>query len=172
IRKDLPGTGPSTDRLQNALAAGNIFDLMEAREPLECKSCRLAAERAEEPRIKAMEAALQKARAAADDDYPAFLDADLQFHYALAEATHNAVICEMMKLLIEKVLAHHSRLRTRYLSANFRAFSIDTAARVIDCVRAGDGDGAAGWMRQHLNAINPELKTLIPNGRDGNSSDR
>ncbi|MDY0312260.1 MAG: FadR/GntR family transcriptional regulator [Desulfobacterales bacterium] len=172
IRKDLPGTGPSTDRLQNALAAGNIFDLMEAREPLECKSCRLAAERAEEPRIKAMEAALQKARAAADDDYPAFLDADLQFHYALAEATHNAVICEMMKLLIEKVLAHHSRLRTRYLSANFRAFSIDTAARVIDCVRVGDGDGAAGWMRQHLNAINPELKTLIPNGRDGNSSDR
>lgn len=172
IRKDLPGTGPSTDRLQNALAAGNIFDLMEAREPLECKSCRLAAERAEEPRIKAMEAALQKARAAADDDYPAFLDADLQFHYALAEATHNAVICEMMKLLIEKVLAHHSRLRTRYLSANFRAFSIDTAARVIDCVRAGDGDGAAGWMRQHLNAINPELKTLIPNGRDGNSNDR
>lgn len=157
IRNDLPGSGPSTDRLQNALAAGNIFDLMEARELLECKSCRLAAERAEEARIKTMEVALQKARATAADDYPAFLDADLQFHYALAEATHNAVICEMMKLLIEKVLDHHARLRTQYLSSGFRTFSTDTAARVIECVRAGDGDGAADWMHQHLNAINPEL---------------
>jgi GntR family transcriptional repressor for pyruvate dehydrogenase complex len=166
IRKNLPGSGPSTDRLHNALAAGNIFDLMEARELLECKSCRLAAERADESHIQAMEAALQKARDAAADDYPAFLSADLQFHYALAEATHNAVICEMTKLLIEKVLDHHARLRTRYLSSNFRSFSIDTAARVIDSVRSGDGDQAADWMRRHLNAINEELQSIIPDGRD------
>jgi GntR family transcriptional repressor for pyruvate dehydrogenase complex len=166
IRKDPPGTGPSTARLQTALAAGNIFDLMEARELLECKSCHLAAERAEEGRIRPMEQALQKAREAAMDDYQSFLDADLDFHYALAEATENDVICEMMKLLIEKVLDHHARFRTTYLSANFRAFSIETAARVIASVRAGDGDQAAEWMHQHLNAINEELKDIIPEGHE------
>jgi GntR family transcriptional repressor for pyruvate dehydrogenase complex len=166
IRKELPGFGPSTVRLQTALAAGNIFDLMEARELLECKSCQLAAERADETRIRPIEQALQKAREAAPDDYPGFLDADLQFHYALAEATDNDVICEMMKLVIEKVLAHHSRFRTKYLSSNFRAVSIESAARVIDCVRTGDGDQAAEWMRRHLNAISDELKDIIPDGHD------
>jgi GntR family transcriptional repressor for pyruvate dehydrogenase complex len=166
ICKDLPGSGPSTARLQTALAAGNILDLMEARELLECKSCLLAAERADEARIKPMERALQQARDAANDDYPGFLDADLQFHYALAEATENDVICEMMKLLIEKVLDHHARLRTKYLSSNFRTLSIETAARVIAHVRAGEGDQAAEWMCKHLNAINEELKDIIPGAHD------
>jgi len=170
IRRELPGSGPSTAKLQTALAAGNIIDLMEARELLECKSCRLAAERAEEGRIRPMEQALQKAREAAADDYQSFLDADLRFHYALAEATDNDVICEMMKLLIEKVLDHHARFRTKYLSANFRAVSIDSAARVIDCVRGGDGDQAAEWMRRHLNAISDELKDIMPESQDRGKS--
>jgi len=170
IRKELPGSGPSTVRLQTALAAGNIFDLMEARELLECKSCRLASERADEARIKPMELALQKARDASNDDYPEFLQADLQFHYALAEATENDVICEMTKLLIEKVLDHHARFRTKYLSSNFRILSIESAARVIACVRAGDGDQAAEWMGRHLNAINEELKDIIADGHDRSRS--
>ena len=172
IRQQLPGTDPSTAKLKNALAAGNIFDLMEARELLECKSCELAAERADEARLRPLEEALDEARATAPDDYPRFLDADLKFHYALAEATDNDVICEMMKLVIEKVLAHHSRFRTKYLSVNFRKFSIESADRVIACVRAGDGNQAAEWMRQHLNAIRGELKDIIPDGHERGRLDR
>ena len=172
ISKDLPGIGPSTAKLQNALAAGNIFDLMEARELLECKSCQLAAERADEARILPLEQALERARNAGPDDYPSFLDADLKFHYALAEATDNDVICEMMKLVIEKVLSHHSRFRTKYLSSYFRTVSIQSAERVIACVRAGEGEAAAGWMRQHLNAISEELKDIIPDGHERGRGDR
>lgn len=166
IREDLPGTDPSTAKLLNALAAGNIFDLMEARELLECKSCVLAAERADRSHLRPLEKALEAARKAAPDDYPSFLDADLQFHYALAEATQNDVICEMMKLVIEKVLEHHSRFRTRYLSSNFREISLETAAEVVACVRAGDGETAAAAMHRHLNAIQDELKDIIPEERE------
>jgi len=90
-----------------------------------------------------------------------FLEADLEFHYALAEATGNAVICEMMKLVIEKVLAHHGRLRTKLLSARFREYSTETAKKVI--VHVGDGNAAKAseLMRNHLNAINSELKDIV-----------
>jgi GntR family transcriptional repressor for pyruvate dehydrogenase complex len=172
IRQQLPGTDPSTTKLKNALAAGNIFVLMEARELLECKSCELAAERADGSHLRPLEEALDEARAAGPEDYPSFLDADLKFHYALAEATDNEVICEMMKLVIEKVLAHHSRFRTKYLSAKFREFSVESAQQVIACVRAGDGARAAEWMRRHLDAIRGELKDIIPDGHERGRSER
>ena len=172
IRQQLPGTDPSTAKLKNALAAGNIFVLMEARELLECKSCELAAERADEAHLRPLEEALNEARGAGPDDYPRFLDADLKFHYALAEATDNEVICEMMKLVIEKVLAHHSSFRTKYLSANFREFSIQSAERVIACLRDGDSGQAAEWMRRHLDAIRGELKDIIPDGLERNRNEK
>jgi DNA-binding FadR family transcriptional regulator len=107
-----------------------------------------------------MKAALAKARDSRAD-YPAFLKADLEFHISLAEATENVVICEMMKLVVEKVLDHHSRLRTAHLSKDFRRLSIETARMIIEHLEKGEGHQAAQYMRDHLNAIKPELKDII-----------
>ena len=160
IRSDLPSTDISTAQLKAALEAGSIFDLMEARELLECKSAELAAERSGSKQLQKLEKAYAKI-ANCGEDYQQFLEADLEFHYALAEATGNAVICEMMKLVIEKVLAHHGRLRTKLLSARFREYSTETAKKVI--VHVGDGNAAKAseLMRNHLNAINSELKDIV-----------
>ncbi len=160
IRKALPATGFTSDSLHLALKAGSIFDLMEAREVLECKSAELAAERAEPAQIKKLKNVLKKVNAT-EKDYTIFLQADIDFHTCLAEATGNKVICEMTKLVLEKVIRHHSQLKTTELSPGYRLFSIHSANKVVIHIENGEREEASAWMARHLQAINEELKSII-----------
>jgi DNA-binding FadR family transcriptional regulator len=94
-------------------------------------------------------------------EYAIFLDADIRFHAAVADAAGNVVLCELTKLVLEKVVAHHKALKTVLLPPAYRDVSIRTAARVVEAIEAGDGDAAARWMAQHLDAIRDELKNII-----------
>jgi GntR family transcriptional repressor for pyruvate dehydrogenase complex len=160
VRQPLPQTDPSMEKLDAALAAGSIFDLMEARLLLESRSAALAARRAGKSRIRKLKATIAHLKTN-DREYTLFLQADMAFHKAIAEATGNVVICEMTKLILEKLVAHHSSLKTKRLSATYRAASIDTAAKVVECIQHQDEKNASLWMKKHLNAITEELKDII-----------
>jgi GntR family transcriptional repressor for pyruvate dehydrogenase complex len=133
---------------------------MEARVLLECRSAALAAERADAGQIRNLQDALEKVEGT-KSDYAIFLDADIQFHTAVADAAGNVVLCELTKLVLEKVVAHHKDLKTALLPPAYRDVSIRTAARVVKAIESGDADGAARWMAQHLDAIREELKNII-----------
>lgn len=160
IRQRLPQIDPSMERLNAALAAGSIFDLIEARLLLESRSAALAAQRAEKSHIRKLKETIAHLKTN-DREYTLFLQADMAFHKAVAEATGNAVICEMTKLILEKLVVHHSSLKTRRLSATYRATSIDTATKVVECIQHQDEKNASLWMEKHLNAIREELKHII-----------
>jgi GntR family transcriptional repressor for pyruvate dehydrogenase complex len=150
-------------KLKAALGAGSLLELLEARELLECKTAALAAERADEAQIRGLQEVL--VRLSGDHaDYAHFLNADLQFHFRLAEATGNPVICELTKLVLDKVVTLHKDLRTGRLSDAYRSESVDTARRVVAAIIGGDGADAAHWMAVHLNAIRNELMAVLPNG--------
>ena len=160
IKDVLPTSDPGIEKLAAAFSAGSIFDLMEARELLECRSAALAAERADDAQILNLKAAMKKV-SGTQTDYAIFLDADICFHAAVADAAGNVVLCELSKLVLEKVAAHHKALKTVLLPPAYREVSIRTAARVVEAIEAGDGDTAARWMAQHLYAIRDELKNII-----------
>jgi len=160
IKDVLPTSDPGIEKLAAAFSASSIFDLMEARELLECRSAALAAERADDAQIRNLKAAMKKVRET-EADYAIFLDADICFHAAVADAAGNVVLCELSKLLLDKVAAHHKALKTVLLPPAYREVSIRTAARVVEAIEAGDGDAAARWMAQHLYAIRDELKNII-----------
>jgi GntR family transcriptional repressor for pyruvate dehydrogenase complex len=160
IKDVLPTSDPGIEKLTAAFSAGSIFDLMEARELLECRSAALAAERADDAQILNLKAAMKKV-SGTQTDYAIFLDADICFHAAVADAAGNVVLCELSKLVLEKVAAHHKALKTVLLPPAYREVSIRTAARVVEAIEAGDGDTAARWMAQHLYAIRDELKNII-----------
>ena len=160
IRQRLPQTDPTMEKLDAALAAGSIFDLMEARLLLESSSASLAAQRAEKSHIRKLQETIAHLKTN-DREYTLFLKADMAFHKAVAEATGNVVICEMTKLILEKLVVHHSSLKTKRLSIQYRAMSIDTAAKVVECIQHQDEKNASRWMGKHLNAIAEELKDII-----------
>lgn len=159
IRKNLPTVDLTAEKLNAAFKAGSIFDLMEARALLEVRSAALAAQRAESHHLQKLQKALKGIRAD-EKDYTLFLKADMAFHRRVAEATGNVVICEMTKLILEKVVEHHSHLKTRQLSPRYREISIQTAAKVIEYIKKQDDERASLWMEKHLNAITEELKDI------------
>ena len=160
IKEVLPDAAERIEKLNIAFTAGSIFDLMEARELLECRSAALAAERADARQIGKLKTILNEV-AATEKEYAIFLDADIRFHAAVADAAGNVVLCELTKLVLEKVVSHHNKLKTAMLPPAYREISIRTAARVVDAIEAGDGAAAAKWMTQHLGAIRDELRNII-----------
>ena len=161
IRRELPASDPSIAKLNAALKAGSFFDLTEARELLECKSAELAAERADETHIHKLHRVIERVEQT-ENEYSIFLQADIDFHVSLAEATQNVVICEMTRLVLEKVVACHTGFKTTLISPEYRQRSIHSAKQVVEHVARGDGPAAAEWMRLHLYAIRAELKDIIP----------
>ena len=162
VREKLPDTDISIDKLNAAFKTGSMFDLMEARELLECKSATLAAERADKEQIEELKKILEEIEKT-NDDYSKFLETDFTFHTKIAEATGNIVIGEMTKLILEKVGLHHSKLRTKNLSEAYFSKSISSIKQIIRFIEISDGKSAVVWMREHLNAIKGELKDIIGN---------
>jgi GntR family transcriptional repressor for pyruvate dehydrogenase complex len=160
ISRELPGVDPSMAKLKTALEAGSLLDLIELRETLECRAAELAAERIEARHFSRLEQSLGEMEESADD-YQRFLKADLRFHTALAEATGNRIFSEMLRFLLEKVVAHHEKFKTSLLSPAYRRHSIHTFQQMLACLEQEDGRTAAEWMREHLNAIRRELKDIL-----------
>jgi len=160
IRLKLPATDPSVDKLNAAFKAGSFLDLTEARELLECKSAELAAERADEMHIRNLREVIERVEKT-EKEYSIFLQADIDFHVSLAEATQNVVICEMTRLVLEKVVAYHTGFQTTLISPEYRQRSIHSARQIVDHVERGEGQAAADWMRLHLHAIRAELKDIM-----------
>jgi GntR family transcriptional repressor for pyruvate dehydrogenase complex len=160
IAAEIPGADPSFSKLEAALKAGRLIDLIELRESIEGKAAELAAERAEGRHLDLLRQALGEMEASRED-YERFLEADLVFHRVLAEAGGNEVLSEMLRFLLEKVVSHHEALKTGRLSADYRARSIRTLREVLACIGREDGPGAAQSIRDHLNAIRRELKDIL-----------
>ncbi|MBI5577987.1 MAG: FadR family transcriptional regulator [Deltaproteobacteria bacterium] len=160
IAQELPGTSPSISKLQAALKAGSLLDVIELRETLECKAAELAAERAESLHLRRLKQALRDMEDSREN-YRRFLQADVEFHTTLAEATTNQIFSEILRFLLEKVVGHHETFKTTLISLEYRSRSIHTLKQVLACVKREDGRGAAEWMREHLNAIRRELKDIL-----------
>jgi GntR family transcriptional repressor for pyruvate dehydrogenase complex len=160
ICDSLPAADAGLSKLDGALQAGALIDLMEIRETIECRSAQLAAERAGKEEIRRLTKLLEQIDAQRAD-YDAYLDADLAFHIGVAQAAQNEVTLEITRLLLEKVAAHHRRLQTAHLSSAYRDNSLQSARQVVTCIQNRRGADAAAWMDRHLKEIRSELKDIL-----------
>jgi GntR family transcriptional repressor for pyruvate dehydrogenase complex len=127
-------------------------DLSEVRRTLEVEIAGLAAERAQEQDIVAMESALEAMQAHAGE-VERFTHHDLAFHSALTRATHNDLYGVLLRPIAD-------------LSLEFRvaAYHFDTQSavegalihhrRILDMVKAKDPKGARQAMHDHLDQAN------------------
>ncbi|HWQ42577.1 MAG TPA: FadR/GntR family transcriptional regulator [Desulfosporosinus sp.] len=167
VCKNLPDRGDYL-QVENILASVPMFDLMEARQVLEISAAKFAAERAEIKHIRKMQKAVARMEEGRDD-IPKFIEADLEFHMALAEASDNVFINQMMKKLIKEV--HKYRVNFMPTSHQTKDSSIATAKEIISMVTDGEGEKAAALISHHLSDVDTALRKVITEGnKEGGSN--
>jgi GntR family transcriptional repressor for pyruvate dehydrogenase complex len=92
---------PEAEPLGQRLQRAKVFDVYEVRRTLELECVRLAALRRDEQDLARLQQAVQKRRAyLAAGQEQAFIDADVDFHIAIADATKNAVLADLYRAFI------------------------------------------------------------------------
>jgi len=126
-----------------------INHLIEARLPLEMEMARLAAQRAQPRQIRELRSMLARGRDLLKrGELEGLMALDRQFHRGLAECTGNPVITELLETL------HQRSLILWHVSVPIRGPEYETVhgehLQLLERIGAGDADGAARLMRDHL----------------------
>lgn len=141
-----------------------MHDLFELRRILECEAAALAAERKRPEDLAEMDAATEEMAAALGDSGRAdgFIDADLRFHLALAEATGNRLVVHSMHA-VRDVLRR--ALLTVYRIPQSPESAVGEHRKIRAAIAAGDTDRSREEMRAHLDRV--ELDVRKGGGEDG-----
>lgn len=140
----------------------SVLSVHEVRAPLEVVSAETAATMAGPADLAALDDALTRMSAHLDDPQ-ANVDADLDFHLALARATHNRILLSVLSSLIGPI--HECMLRGTHVSSAARA-ALVSHRKIVNAVRAHAPREAQTAMQQHMEMTRGELTSLIDAGID------
>jgi GntR family transcriptional repressor for pyruvate dehydrogenase complex len=138
-------------------------DLYELRRILECEAAALAAERRSDAHLDEMDAAIAEMDASlrAEQGGEHFIDADLRFHLAIAEATANRMVLHSMQAVRDVV-------RRALLTIVLIPHSPESAVLEHRAIRAAianrDASRAREEMRAHLARVQSDVERGAANG--------
>ena len=147
----------SFDMLVRGSNETGIRDLIEVREILEPEIAALAAVRAGSEDIESMEEAV-RAMDMAMDDPETFIEADLDFHLALAQGSNNVLIPALIDTLVELLREHRKRAASVEggMSRGQPYHKI-----ILDAIKNNDANAARDSMRGHLEQVRKEIETTL-----------
>ena len=141
------------------MGAGEVQlqDIFEVRHLLEPQIAALAAQRATPEDVERLAAILEEQQRQIMEGETG-VDADTEFHFALATATHNTALVKVVSA-VEDVL---KRSRDQSLQQPGRPQrSLDSHRQILEMVGTGDHMGAREAMEYHLTAVEPSA--VFPN---------
>jgi GntR family transcriptional regulator, transcriptional repressor for pyruvate dehydrogenase complex len=143
-------------RLVMALdAQPSTADLFELRRILDCAAAELAADRRQPQDLEQMQAAIDAMASALEgDDAQRFIDSDLRFHIAMADATGNSLVGYTLEA-IRDVLRDALLEIFRIPKSAERA--IDEHRAIVAAIQAGDGAEARSAARIHLDRVEADV---------------
>jgi GntR family transcriptional regulator, sialic acid-inducible nan operon repressor len=131
-----------------------LLQFREARLFFEVGMVRIAAERASQADLDRIRAAIDAQRAA---DVAAFLQHDMEFHRAIAQASGNVIFVAVSQAIFEWVQQFHFDL-VRLPGAE--KLTIGEHTRIYDRIAAHDPDGAAKAITAHLTRTDKAYRAL------------
>ena len=136
-------------------SAEGSANLVEVREILEPEIAALAATRITQEQISAMSEAVEIMEQALDN-VDTFVEADLDFHLALAQATQNPLIPILMDSII--ALLREQRKRIALVNGGLQRGQYHHK-RILDSVIQHDPKAARQAMQLHLQQVRQDSKT-------------
>jgi DNA-binding FadR family transcriptional regulator len=144
--------------------AERIHDLLEIRKALEPFAAELAARRAGQESVAAMQEALEAMAPAVDSpDVTALIQADLAFHHALCAAAGNAALSEFADALGEQLVQERGAI---WNIAGRPARSLSEHREICEAVLARDPQRARQAVLDHLNSVEEDLGASILSPRE------
>jgi GntR family transcriptional repressor for pyruvate dehydrogenase complex len=139
----------SLDRIIKINQPEGLLQLAEIRAILEPEICALAATRADEQHI----ATMREAVTVMDDsrqDSDAYIEADLDFHLALAEAAGNQIILSLIDSIVG--LLREQRLKIFQVAGGPERGQFHHK-RILEAIEAGDPERARESMKAHQEQV-------------------
>jgi GntR family transcriptional regulator, transcriptional repressor for pyruvate dehydrogenase complex len=149
----------SLDRIVKSGEQGGMAFLVEVREILEPEIAALAAVRADDEDLAAMREAVEVMDNAASDS-DVYIEADLDFHLALAEAAANPIVLSLIDSIVG--LLREQRLRI------FRVEGGPDRGqhhhrRILEAIQRHDAQGARAAMQAHLSQVREDSRNTQGN---------
>ena len=141
----------------------NVKDVLEARNILEGEIVLLAVERAQKEDIAAISRQVHP-----EHDFKAYAKMDKAFHYAIAEATHNSVLCSIYQLTFDYLFnTHHIYEEMKNADEAFVeqviTEGVQSHQKILDAICSGDKKSARAAMTEHLSNAETRLYAGIAN---------
>ena len=147
-------------RLVMALAPADVRDLFELRRILEVEAAAAAAWRRTAAHIGMMRSAVEAMAASLEaGNAGAYIDADVRFHLAIAEATGNHLVEACMDA-VRDVL--HDALLAVFEIPLSAARAVDEHRAILDAIDSRDVDRAQTAMRAHIDRVQSDLAGGAP----------
>jgi GntR family transcriptional repressor for pyruvate dehydrogenase complex len=145
-------------RLAGVAQPGQAAAIYEVRRPLEIAIAGLAAERATAEDVAHLRRLVETARSAQRKDHARYVEADVEFHVALASATHNQLFVALLNSISELLNA----VREIGLAvAGAPEEGVSHHTRILDKVARHDAEGARKAMRDHMDDSERILRRAI-----------
>jgi GntR family transcriptional repressor for pyruvate dehydrogenase complex len=156
-------TDGTTDSIRNSFGMlikfggkNGSMNLVEVREILEPEIAALAATRITDEYITAMQDAVKTMETAtSSDNVDVFVEADLDFHLALADGTQNPFILILMDSIIE--LLREQRKRIGLAKGGLKRGQIHHK-KILDAITRRDPQAARQAMQDHLQQVREDSK--------------
>lgn len=150
------------------LEFGAALQLHEVRAMIETAAARLAAVRHTDTDLAAMRRANDDyANQAEDDPEDRLVEADLRFHRAIVDASHNVILTQVMAS-ITALLKEHRRQYASARERRFREIVLTEHQNIIDSIASGDPARATAAMQKHMSDIWNQIEHTTR--RDGDAS--
>jgi len=144
------------DRVMRGDPSEGAVQLVEVREILEPEIAALAAQRSDEDARSAMRESIA-VMDAARLDAEAFIEGDLDFHLALAEAAANPLILSLIDSIVS--LLREQRMRTYYIEGGAERGQYHHK-RIMEAIDHRDPQGAREAMRAHLRQVREDSQQI------------
>jgi GntR family transcriptional repressor for pyruvate dehydrogenase complex len=139
-----------------------IHDLFELRRILEVEAAALAAERHRDQHLVEMQAAIEEMDVSLSDrGGDRFIDADLRFHLAVAEATGNRLVLHSMQAVRDVV---RRALMTVFVIPQSPESAVVEHRAIKAAIASGDPARARHEMTHHLVRVEADVEKGVGNG--------
>jgi GntR family transcriptional repressor for pyruvate dehydrogenase complex len=139
-----------------------IHDLFELRRILEAEAAALAAQRHGAGHLEEMDAAIEEmAVSLTDNGGERFIDADLHFHLAVAEATGNRLVLHSMQAVRDVV---RRALMTVFVIPQSPESAVVEHRAIRAAIASGDPARARQEMTNHLVRVEADVEKGVSNG--------